>query len=152
MSVKVFLSIILLFSLLGAVGVGVSRSTALSPQEEWNKTIPGFQFDVLRSLILTEDEQYIFVGEIGDQRYSDLNLVKTDIKGAEEWNKTLGGTVGEYSHAVYQLPDGYIIAGHKCKSETSCDAWLMKTDLEGNEKWNQTFGGKDFDAASSVHQ
>ncbi len=120
--------------------------------EKWNRTITGFQFDVLRSLILTEDEEYIFVGEVGDQRYSDLTLIKTDTSGDEEWNKTLGGTVGDYSHSVYQLTDGYIVAGHKCNSKTSCDAWLMETDLEGNETWNKTYGGKDFDAASSVHQ
>lgn len=123
-----------------------------SGNEEWNKTVPGFQFEVLRSLILTEDEEYIFVGEVGDQRYSDLLLVKTDTSGDEEWNKTLGGTVGEYSHSVYQLTDGYIIAGHKCTSETSCDAWLKEMDLEGNETWNKTYGGKDFDAVASVHQ
>ncbi|MFO7966735.1 MAG: hypothetical protein R6U44_03960 [Archaeoglobaceae archaeon] len=119
-------------------------------REEWNKTIPGFQFDVLRSLLLTDDEQYIFVGEVGDQRYSDLLLVETDLSGNEVWNKTLGGTVGDYSHSVYQLPDGYIIAGHKCRSQNRCDAWLMESDLEGNETWNRTHGGKDFDAASSV--
>ncbi len=126
--------------------------TDSSGEEEWNKTFPGFQFDVLRSLILTEDEKYIFIGEIGDQRYSDLLLVKTDDSGNEVWNETLGGTVGDYSHAVYQLQDGYIIAGHKCESKTRCDGWLAEMDSEGNETWNRTFGGKDFDAASSIQQ
>lgn len=123
-----------------------------SGSEEWNRTIQGFQFDVLRSLILNPDEDYIFVGEVGDRRYSDLLLVKTDPSGKEEWNKTLGGTVGEYSHSVYQLHDGYMIAGHKCRDNTGCDAWLMEADLEGNETWNRTYGGEAFDVASSVQQ
>jgi hypothetical protein len=141
-------------------GMTVDVTGGAVPEEKWNVTFGGTDWDVAYSVQQTLDGGYILAG--GTCSYSagedDAWLVKTDSDGNEIWNKTFGGTmcdgVGDGAHSVQQTLDGgYIFAGYTMSYGTgSADFWLVKTDSDGNEIWNKTFGGTDWDWASTVQQ
>ncbi|MCD6468498.1 MAG: hypothetical protein J7L32_04215, partial [Thermoplasmata archaeon] len=105
------------------------------------------------SVIETNDNKYVAVGEVGYATTTDVFMVKTDNEGNEQWNKTFGGADYDSGSSIKQTSDGgFIIAGTTSSftADGYSDIWLIKTDNEGNEQWNKTFGGPYTDVGYDI--
>ena len=122
------------------------------PQEEWNITFGGDDYDVFFTVQETTDGGFIALGGIDAVSWDvggDCLLLKTDGNGNILWNKRFGGSGTDNGHGLLQTDDGgYIISAiTESYGAGSYDAWVIKTDMAGNELWNKTYGGSSYDLA-----
>jgi hypothetical protein len=100
---------------------------------DWQKSIGGTGFDLLKSIKGTKDGGFILGGtsnsEAGFHKKdsckgnTDFWVFKLNAKGDEQWQRTIGGTGQEELLAVFQTTDGgYILGG-----SSSSDATLTTT-------------------------
>ncbi|WP_332448713.1 SdrD B-like domain-containing protein [Methanoculleus sp.] len=126
--------------------------------EEWNKTYGGKESDVARSLILTDDGNLLFAGNLtlvtnGTRADTDAWIVKTDPAGGEIWNRTYGGPdVNASANAVTGTDDGgYVFAGTTASwGENESAAWVVRLNGTGEEVWSRTFGETGNNRANAV--
>jgi hypothetical protein len=139
---------------------------------EWDNTIGGSSFDLLRSAIQTSDGGYLLGGRSnsdagGDKTENSLGnedywVVKLDASGAVEWDNTIGGSGDDELYSVIQTIDGgFFLGGYSDspaggdKTENSLgneDYWVVKLDGSGAVEWDHTIGGLSSDELSSVIQ
>lgn len=100
---------------------------------DWQKSLGGSGFDLLKSIRGTKDGGFILGGtsnsEAGFHKKdsckgnTDFWVFKLNAKGEEQWQRTIGGTGQEELLSVFQTKDGgYIIGG-----SSSSDAILTTT-------------------------
>jgi parallel beta-helix repeat protein len=119
----------------------INQRSGNYPEEVWNKSYGGPDFDFGMSGQQTTDNGYIILGYTDSFGAGGYNiwLIKTDSDGNEQWNTTYGGSYNQAGLFVQQTSDnGYIIIG--CDNNDIC---LIKTDSNGNEQWNKIFGGSN---------
>ncbi|MBO3117093.1 T9SS type A sorting domain-containing protein [Winogradskyella sp. DF17] len=128
---------------------------------EWENTIGGNASDILRDLVILDNDNFVLAG------YSDSNisLDKTqDSRGTFDYwivelaangsilgQSTIGGDDEDFAFDIKVTTDGnYLIAGQS-KSDTSgeklkdsngaIDYWPVKIDNNGTILWQETIGG-----------
>lgn len=139
---------------------------------EWQKTIGGSQFDLLKKISQTSDNGYIVAGTSdspisGEKTENtrggiDYWILKLDSMGNIQWQKTLGGnSADDLADMIVTSEGGYLltgssksnISGEKSEnSEGSNDYWIVKLNSIGDIEWQNTIGGADEDIATSIKQ
>jgi hypothetical protein len=133
-------------------------NVALSQQPTFQKAYGGSANEKGNSVQQTTDEGYIITGSTESfgvkKGYTDVYLVKTDIKGDTLWTKTFGGDKYDEGFAVCQISDlGYIVVGHTNSfGNGAYDVYLIRTDMNGNMLWSKTYGGTLDDYGFDVKQ
>ncbi|WP_395061974.1 T9SS type A sorting domain-containing protein [Flavobacterium sp.] len=145
--------------------------------EEWQKTIGGFDQEKLQSVLQTKDGGYILGGsssssisnenELGEKTSNtfgnlDYWIVKLDSYGKIEWQKSFGGIYIDELKSIEQTIDkGYIVGGNSNSPVSGNktgdnkgigDYWVLKIDAKGEIEWQKTIGGDKDDELSTVHQ
>jgi hypothetical protein len=123
----------------------------------WDKTFGGKGYDVLKSLIQTDDDCYILVGFTNlKDTTRDAWIIKLDSKGNKIWDKTYrdeGVTTAIAQSIITTNDNAYIIAGKSFSRDAGgSNVLLMKLDKQGNKILDKTFGGEDYDDAFSLIQ
>ncbi|MBL7914795.1 MAG: T9SS type A sorting domain-containing protein [Bacteroidia bacterium] len=137
---------------------------------QWQNTIGGLSYDILRSLIQTPDGGYL----LGGSSYSDISgdksenskgsgdfwIIKINAVGNIIWQKTIGGAGADELISIVQNSVGeYLLGGYSYsnasgdKNENSrggCDYWIININANGNIIWQRTIGGNDDDMLTSV--
>jgi len=102
----------------------------------WNKTFGGYDNDIARSIIQTEDGDYVIVGETQSKGAGEWDawIIKIDEQGNIEWDKIIGGSSWDSILSIIQTEDGdYVVAGWTMsKGAGEADVWIMKLDEKGN--------------------
>ena len=139
---------------------------------QWQNTIGGSSFEILRSIQQTGDGGYILGGFSlssisGDKTENsqgnyDYWVVKLDASGSIQWQNTIGGSSTDELNSIQQTADGgYILGGHSSSnisgdktenSQGSFDYWVVKLDAVGAIQWQNTIGGWEFDYLYSIQQ
>ena len=120
----------------------------------FNNTFVDASYDYGRSLIQTNDGNYLIAGNmsiLGDN-YSNALLVKIDHKGEQEWKRDYTFSSTDRLNAVKELADGGIIMAGFTMSATdySKDVLVIKTDAEGNVEWQRSYGDAQDETANSI--
>ena len=144
----------------GSFGVGYSSIYALKIDQYgdtlWTKTYGGVKADFGRSVKITQDGGFVFVGRTHSfgAGYGDAYLVKTDADGNFQWENYFGGSWEDNAYTVYASADGgYLLAGTtESFGVGGIDIYVIKTDPSGKEIWSRTFGGAEADYARCVIQ
>ncbi|MDX2304983.1 MAG: T9SS type A sorting domain-containing protein [Microscillaceae bacterium] len=135
----------------------------------WDKTIGGGESDLLNSIVLTPEGDYLLGGYSNSNAGTfkkenskggvDYWVVKLDPNGIIIWDKTIGGESSDMLMNITMTTDqNYVLGGTSNsdisgdKSEglrgtpdyiynTDNDFWLVKIDSEGTILWDKTLGG-----------
>ncbi len=103
-----------------------------------DKTFGGFGPDQGKSIIVTENDDYIITGwtESKGSGSSDVWVLKISSTGELIWDKTYGYEKLEWSYSIRKTTDnGYIIAGiTMSKGKGDRDYYLLKINSDGNIK------------------
>lgn len=139
---------------------------------EWQNTLNGNDWDILRSVEQTMDGGYIIGGwsrsGIGADKTDsnrggfDYWVVKLNSTGNIQWQKTIGGNGDDQLNDIYQTNDGgYILGGESNsniggeKTENSrglYDYWVVKLSAAGDIEWQNTVGGSGEDYLNTLQQ
>jgi hypothetical protein len=124
-------------------------------REQWNRTLPGGNYERGNCVKQTNDGGYVFAGYTSSEGAGsdDFWLVKTNDSGATAWDRTFGGPSKDEAFCVLQSQDGgFIVAGDSDMYGSGSSLWLMKIDASGNRVWDRKFGGSPGNCGRSVQE
>jgi hypothetical protein len=125
---------------------------------EWAKSYGGPENDYGHYMDKTKDGNYIILGHSASytKEFTDICLIKIDIKGNVLWSKTYGMDKSEYSNCIKTTEDGgFIILGETINfrgSDKNSDILVIKTSSTGGFEWSKVIGGKNTDYGYSIEQ
>ena len=130
-------------------------------QQQWQKTIGGSSSDILTSILVLDNGEYLLAGYSGSNISGDKTedskggstdfwIVKINSIGTILWQKTIGGNDADLLNKAIKTNDGFLFGGESYssisfdKTESNrgiTDFWAVKTDSNGVIVWDKTFGG-----------
>jgi len=124
----------------------------------WTKTYGGDKYDCGNSILQTNDNGFILVGEANlFEDGGNVWLIKIDFNGDTLWTKNYGGE-GKYecgNSVKLNSEGGYIVCGNKYsaigRGYYVGDLWLIYTDAIGDTICTKTYGGSDSDEGYTVN-
>lgn len=114
----------------------------------WSKSYGLDKSDYSTVVKATSDGGYIILGEtinfIGNEKNSDILIIRTDDKGEVLWSKIYGGKNTDYAYTLEETTDGGFIVGGETNSYGAgeWDFYLLKLKGDGSVDWSKTFGEK----------
>jgi hypothetical protein len=101
----------------------------------WTKRYGGEQWEVGKSIDLTNDGGFIITGytESYGRSFGNVLVIKTNSSGDTIWTQTFGGNGNDWGKSIQQTDDGgYIIAGSTSSyGDNSDDIYLIKLNGQG---------------------
>lgn len=136
----------------------------INPEGElvWEKSLGGTEIDQARSIIKTDDNAYIIIGNsfsndgdiTSNLGSSDYLLIKISDNGNIIWSKNYGGSLFDFATSINKSIDGYIITGYSQSYDKDVkgnfgenDYWILKISESGALIWQRNFGGSKLDLA-----
>lgn len=117
----------------------------------WEKTYDDGHIEHGYSIIETQDNGFLVVGDIRTTQLSDPNiyLLKIDHKGKKIWSKQFGGAGNDVGFRIIPAPisGGYLIVGSTTSfGNGENEVFLLKIDEQGNQVWSKNYGtpGDDY--------
>ena len=114
----------------------------------------GEQTDISAKIILTEESQFLIVGETNSKGAgnSDAWIIKLNEQGELLWDKTYGGKENDGAYSIVESEDGgYVICGYTwSKGNGRDDGWVFKIDKNGKLLWDKTFGAGGSDRLNTI--
>ena len=111
---------------------------------DWQKSLAGSGFDLLKSIRGTKDGGFILAGtsnsDTGFHKKdsckggTDFWVFKLNAKGEEQWQRTIGGTGQDELLSVFQTTDGGYILGGSSSSDATIVATTDKKTLTTSKK------------------
>lgn len=141
--------------------------------EEWQKTYGGTDIDILKSIVSSNDGNFILAGfsssNISGEKtensrgLQDYWVLKIDATGNIIWQKTYGGNNGDSAYFIQTTSDGNFVVGGESASNisgektensfcNSTDAWVIKIDTNGQLIWDKTIGGNDTEFFGNIRE
>ncbi len=129
---------------------------------DWQKSLGGSGFDLLKSIKGTKDGGFILAGTSNSEKglhkkdsckgNTDFWVFKLNAKGDEQWQRTLGGTGQEELLTAFQTTDGGYILGGSSSSDvavsistnTTNKNALMTTKKDLTSKSEPSRGNMDY--------
>src|SRR6185436_3134302 len=146
--------------------------------KQWDKDFGGLDYEVLSSVLQTNDGGYILggfsrsgiSGNITEPNRDSTNatgdfwIIKIDSFGNKQLDKRFGGTKNEGAFSICQTNnEGFIIAGSSNSNNSgdktqpnwdttlsTNDYWVVKIDSAGNKLLDKRFGGINDDGLSGL--
>jgi hypothetical protein len=124
----------------------------------WQKTYGGKDYDVVYSIVKTDDNGYLIAGstESFGNGERDVYLIKIDKNGNKLWQKTYSGKGYAEVRAIVKTDDGgYLLVGRnwyfiKNTANEKSTVNLIKIDRDGNKLWEKTYGSRDWNIANAI--
>jgi len=111
---------------------------------DWQKSLGGSGFDLLKSIRGTKDGGFILAGTSNSDTGlnkkdsckggTDFWVFKLNAKGDEQWQRTIGGTGQDELLSVFQTTDGGYILGGSSSSDATIVATMGKKALTTSKK------------------
>jgi hypothetical protein len=107
----------------------------------WTREYGGIFDDMFRSVCLTPDSGFLFVGYTV-QSWGDVFILKTDCNGDSLWSIILGGSSNDDGWCIEALSNGgYIVAGWtESFGAGGSDVYLIRVNDNGDTLWTKTIG------------
>jgi len=122
--------------------------------EIWRKVLGGERYDVINSIKVTTENEYILVGtsESSGNGNQDVWIIKLDISGNILWDKYYDWGMNEIGHSIQELSNNnFIIVGSSVPfSGSDSNVRVFKIDSNGNEVWSYQYGGYDEEFGYSI--
>lgn len=136
---------------------------------QWQKRFGGSSSEFTKSLIITKDSCYLFVGHststdsdfVGNHGMNDISVFKLNKQGNIVWKKILGGSKDDYGYALCETIDGNYLVGGSSQSINGDrttplaggrDMWFVSLyPKTGNIKWEKVIGGKGEDEIRTIY-
>jgi arylsulfatase B len=143
----------------------------------WDKRFGGTGTDVLTSMVVTSDGNYLIGGYSdsgtgGDRTDAtrgswDYWILKIDDSGNKLWDKRFGGTSQDMLYSIISTTDGgFLLGGSSGKATNTLtvfpdgdksqapqgytDFWVIKISSSGVKEWDKRFGGTNVEELKSL--
>ncbi|MEM8907331.1 MAG: hypothetical protein AAGD05_05745, partial [Bacteroidota bacterium] len=135
---------------------------------QWELNYGGSDFDRARSLVATNDGNFVFVGWTrspvggdvseppfgGPAEFFDGWVAKVSPTGTLLWDRRFGGVEPDEIHDVVAGPDGGVVMIMNTSSPevgaNGFDILALALDANGQEIWSETYGGTEYEEAFTI--
>jgi hypothetical protein len=125
--------------------------------EIWNKTYGGTGNDQAKSIVATDDGNYMLCGRTNSNNANsatnfDAYLMKVDASGTEIWTKYYGAGVYEAARQLTKTLDGgYAFVGLTNTFGMGMgDVYVVRTNGTGDTLWTKCYGGINVDDGNEI--